>query len=215
MKIVIAGTTGIGKSTTVELLEKTLIKRGKKVQIVGELVVDSPFLDLFFKDIYEWGFLSQLDFLMNRFKQYIEVDKNPHQDRIVIFDRHFLEDLVFSELRIIRENRSKMISNTFKFIFDHLLEKNNSIEKPDYIFLLRSSFDTVVERLNKRGRKIEITIDKKYWQDLYYRYYGKTSYKKMLIEQSKKFIELDTDLLNSKQVVEKILRYISKRDDLK
>ncbi|RKX66795.1 MAG: hypothetical protein DRP42_02400 [Tenericutes bacterium] len=53
MKIVISGTTGVGKSTTVNLLKSKLEQEGKTVEIVGELVADSPYFDLYFNDLSE------------------------------------------------------------------------------------------------------------------------------------------------------------------
>jgi deoxyadenosine/deoxycytidine kinase len=51
MKIVISGTTGIGKSTTVNFIKKYYQQKGKKVCVIGELVVDNPYFDLYFDDL--------------------------------------------------------------------------------------------------------------------------------------------------------------------
>jgi len=51
MKLIISGTTGVGKSTTINILKKHYQSIGKKVVVLGELVVDNPFFDLYFDDL--------------------------------------------------------------------------------------------------------------------------------------------------------------------
>jgi deoxyadenosine/deoxycytidine kinase len=50
MKIVISGTTGVGKSTTVNNLKNYYQRKGKKVIIMGEILIESPYFDLYFND---------------------------------------------------------------------------------------------------------------------------------------------------------------------
>jgi len=53
MKIIISGTTGVGKSTTVNEVKRLFEEQGKKVRIVGEMVVDNPYFDLYFDNLSE------------------------------------------------------------------------------------------------------------------------------------------------------------------
>ena len=50
MKIVISGTTGVGKSTAVKKLQKYYKAKGKEVILRGELILDSPYFNLYFND---------------------------------------------------------------------------------------------------------------------------------------------------------------------
>ncbi len=213
MKIVISGTTGVGKSTTVKLLKKKLELMGKKVTVAGELVVDSPYFNLYFNDLAEWGALAQLDFLLERFKQYIELEiklqDNP--DQVIIFDRHFLEDKIFSHLKAVKAAVSAFDTNIHNIIWQELVDKIQDFDKPDYFVLLKADFDIVEDRMKKRGRSQEEKFNQRYWQDLYWRYYNSNKYRTIFKDYSKNFLELSTDDTNPEQVVENIIKYISKR----
>lgn len=209
MKIVISGTTGVGKSTTVNLLKDILENQhNKKVVLFDELVVNSPFIDLFFKSLTDWSFLAQLDFLMVRFNQYIESLNIPEdKNTIIIFDRSFLEDLIFINLEKIKLERSQMQTNIILTLYNILVD---SVEgnQFDYFLQLKASFDTIEERLKMRGRKIEELVNRTYWQDLYYKYYSKKEYEEIFRKNSKKLVKISTDYKKPSQVVDRIISII-------
>ncbi len=216
MKLIVSGTTGVGKSTTVKLLKKYYENKGKKVIVLGELVVDNPYFDLYFNELSNWGFIAQLDFVMQRFKQWLSLEdgfpSENKEDYVYIYDRHFLEDLIFAELKFVRDNTSYLLTQTYKVIYDELVKKIEEYEKPDFFILLKASYDTVYERqFEKRARTQEEKFNNKYWQDLYYRYYGSKKYKNIFKENTKNFVEIDTDDSNPKEVLEKITKYIERR----
>ncbi len=216
MKIVISGTTGVGKSTTVNLLKEHYEKKGKKVTLLTELVVDSPFFSLYFEDLEGWWLHASLDFLLGRFKQWFKIEtdlknKNP-MENVVIFDRMFLEDIIFSDLTRVKNSKSLLINEAFMEFYNTLIDKISDFEKPDFFILLKASFDTVSERqFDIRGRKVEENFESKYWQDLYYRYYGTKKYRNIFKENSKHFVEIDTDDCTPGEVLNKITKYIEKR----
>ncbi len=217
MKIIISGTSGVGKSTTVKVLKKHFESQGKEVSVLGELVVDSPYFDLYFNDLPNWGFIAQLDFLVQRFDQWVKMEQSYVDDEkhVVIYDRHFLEDIIFSELKEVREGYSVHLQNTYKIVYNELLKKVedfHEFEKPDFFIMLKASFDTVSQRqFIQRGRPLEEKFDQKYWQDLYYRYYSKSSYRKIFKGYTKNFVDIDTDESTPDEVVAKILKYINHR----
>ncbi|CRX37006.1 / dck_1 / Deoxyadenosine/deoxycytidine kinase /:492374 Reverse [Candidatus Hepatoplasma crinochetorum] len=213
MKIVISGTTGVGKSTAVNNLKNYYQKKGKKVIIMGEILVYSPYFDLYFNNFSTWNFLAQLDFLFERFHQFIEIEQKykDHKDIIIIYDRHFIEDKIFSELKLIKKGRTKLLDEAYKNVYNSMLDKINLFEKPDFFIVLRASFDVIMERMQKRNRSEEKKFDREYWQDLYYRYYSKKANKDIFRKYSKKYVELDTDYLTIDEVTENIIKYISKR----
>lgn len=210
MKIVISGTTGVGKSTIINLLKKYYEEQGKEVYLLGELVVDSPYFDLFFNENIEWGLLGQLDFLFQRFEQYVKFEKKYEENPniIILYDRHFLEDKIFSEMAQVTKNNSTMMKNVFSNVYSELLNKIDLFEKPDFLILLKASFDTIEYRMNKRNRGAELMFETKYWQDLYYRYYAKASHRERFIKYSKNFVEMDANDDNPEIVVNKIIKYV-------
>lgn len=213
MKIVISGTTGVGKSTAVNNLKNYYQKKGKKVIIMGEILVYSPYFDLYFNNFSTWNFLAQLDFLFERFHQFIEIEQKykDHKDIVIIYDRHFIEDKIFSELKLIKKGRTKLLDDAYKNVYNSMLDKIILFEKPDFFIVLRASFDVIMERMQKRNRSEEKKFDREYWQDLYYRYYSKKANKDIFRKYSKKYVELDTDYLKIDEVTENIIKYISKR----
>ena len=80
------------------------------------------------------------------------------------------------------------------------------------MFMLKASFDTVKERMNKRGREQEALFSDNYWQDLYYRYYGKSTYRQIFVEYTKDYIEIDTDFIAADKAAETIITYIKNRE---
>ncbi len=211
MKIIITGTTGVGKSTVVELLETKLKKSKRPVIRMGELVVNSEFFDYYFENLSEWGFLSQTSFLLDRFKQWIEVEhkiNNYVENAINIFDRHFLDDLIFSELDEIKETTSNIETIAYKVVYEELLKKLENAKKIDFLFLLKADFDVIAERMRKRGRENETAFEVDYWKDLYYRYYEEERYQKHFQRYSKKMIIIDTTHKNPLEVVKEIISYL-------
>lgn len=222
MKLVISGTSGVGKSTTVKLAKKHYESLGKEVVVLPELVLESPFFDLFYENLPKWSWIGQIEFILTRFKQWVEIeesykDKDPNSF-VIIYDRTFMEDLIFAELKNVRNAVPSFHQAAYKIIYDDLVEKINMYEKPDFYILLRATFDTVAERqFGQRGRdqenNEENNIDTKFWQDLYYRYYGAKKYRAIFRMYSKHFVEIDTDDSTPDEVLEKITRYIGKRTD--
>jgi len=216
VKIIITGTTGVGKSTAVELLETKLKKSKRPVIRMGELVVKSEFFDYYFENLNEWGFLSQTSFLLDRFKQWIEVEhkiNNYFDDAINIFDRHFLDDLIFSELYWIKQTTSNIETIAYKVVYDQLLEKLENAKKIDFLFLLKADFDVISDRMRKRGRENESTFNIKYWKDLYRRYYEDKKYQDHFKKFSKKMITIDTTNKNPQEVADEIISYLIKEKD--
>lgn len=224
MKMVISGTTGVGKSTTVELVKKHYENMGKEVKVLSELVVESPFFNLFYESLEGWSFLGQIEFVLGRFKQWIAIEENYRnkdpKSYVIIYDRHFLEDLIFAELKNVRSAVPAQLSRAYEVIYNQLVEKISLYEKPDFFVLLKATFDTVAERqFTQRGRKQESNeennIDNKFWQDLYYRYYGSKKYRKIFKDNAKDFVEIDTDDSNPTEVLKKVTKYVEKRFNIK
>ncbi len=220
MKIVISGTSGVGKSTTVALAKKHYEEQGKEVVVLTEMVLESPFFNLFYEDLPKWSWLGQIEFVLTRFKQWINIeetykDKDP-ESYVIIYDRTFMEDLIFAELKNVRLAVPSFHQKAYKIIYDDLVDKIDMYEKPDFFILLRASFDTVAERqFGQRGREQESNeennIDTKFWQDLYYRYYGAKKYREIFRSHSKHFVEIDTDYFNPEEVLAAITKYVGKR----
>lgn len=210
MRIVISGTVGVGKSTTTEKLIEKLNEKGYTVNYLSEETVNSPYLKHFYDEPAKWAFVAQLDFLMERFKQWlIDEKKRKTQDGdkvITVYDRHFIDDYIFAELHSIKENISAINSIVYHAVYKELLDKLvESSSQPDFFFLLEADLSTIVSRLHKRGRDAEKDTNEAYWKELYDSYYVKPKFKYHFDKYSKEVVSIDTENKEPEQVVEDIL----------
>lgn len=219
MRIVISGTVGIGKSTISKKLVKELKNLDFKSTLLNEDTAKSIYLDSFYKKPAEWAFISQLDFLMERFKQWLseeikinKMDNDYKKNYYTIYDRHFLDDYVFAELHSIKNNISMYNSLTYHSVYKELLEKMNKFNaQPDYFILLTGDLEeTILKRLVGRGRESEKEVDKKYWEDLYRNYYERPMFQNHFASNSRKFLKIDTNDKTPDQLVKEILAIITK-----
>lgn len=221
MRIVISGTVGVGKSTVSNLLFEEL-KKNNQLNLLKEETVRSIYLDYYYRNPQEWAFISQLDFLLGRFKQWLLDEKkretfakNSNKNYITIYDRHFLDDYVFAELHTIKENISNINSITYQAIYKELIDKMNFLKaRPNYFFLLTADFDIVIKRLKERNRKTEQDVDLKYWQDLYHNYYQRPMIQNHFKRNVEKMIIIDTANKTPEKVKEEIISYLKKEQKI-
>ena len=147
--IVLAGTIGAGKSRLKEMLAEHLGS-----QAFYESIDDNEVLPLFYANPEQYAFLLQIYFLNKRFasiKQAIEEDNN-------VLDRSIYEDSLLFHLNADLGRATE----TEVRVYDELLE--NMMEElpyaahkkhPDLLVHIRVSFETMLERIEKRGRSYE------------------------------------------------------------
>jgi deoxyadenosine/deoxycytidine kinase len=164
MRIVISGTVGVGKTTTSKNLKQRLVKKFDDVDFLLELPEDNPYLALYYHNRPEWSFLIQMDFLMARYRNLLEETErqNAHPGRVAIFDRHFLDDIVFAKLNSVQADMSAFQYAQYKNTNDELASKIKPEDQPDYFILLKASYDEVINRIHSRGRDSEQEVDEDY-----------------------------------------------------
>ncbi len=213
MRVVISGTVGVGKSTTTDELIKILEGKGYTVNHLREETADSPYLKHFYDEPEKWAFVAQLDFLLERFKQWL-VDEKKRKTQtgekvITVYDRHFIDDYIFAELHSIKENISQLNSVVYQAVYKELLDKLVESEtQPDYFFLLEADLSTIVSRLHKRGRDAEKDTNEEYWKELYNSYYTKPKFKHHFGKYNKQVISVDTENKTPEQVAQEISEII-------
>lgn len=158
--ITVSGNVGAGKSTLTR-------KVGEKLNFDThyEKVDGNPYLEDFYKNQHEWAFRLQLYFLSQRCRQQEAIcinGKNNIQDRSIYEDLEiFAKEL--HENGALSDRDFKTYKNLFFDITKHL-------RKPDLMICLEGSIDTVLERINQRGRDIEKSVNAGYWTALHNRY---------------------------------------------
>lgn len=158
--ITVAGNVGAGKSTLTKLVGEKL-----GLETHFEKVDGNPYLEDFYKDQNKWGFHLQLYFLAQRFKQQKEIAYNGLNN---IQDRSIYEDVeIFARNLYDNGKMSKRDYITYRELFSDMIPH---LKKPDLMIYLDGSIDTIINRINLRGREMEKSVDIKYWSNLHKRY---------------------------------------------
>ena len=154
--ITVAGNIGAGKSTLVKLLSERL-----GWQPFYEPVANNPYLADFYKDMNSWSFHSQVFFLTHRLCVYQELSAWPTS---VILDRSLYEDAeIFAGNLFAQGYLNERDYKTYQQLYSILL---NFLPTPDVIIYLRCSVSTLMDRIHKRGRDFERSMDSSYLETL-------------------------------------------------
>lgn len=153
MIITLAGMIGSGKSTLTTILSDYL-----GTPAYYESVTDNPILKLFYKDPKRYAFLLQIYFLNTRFSSMKQALKTNNS----IMDRSIYEDSLFFHTNAslgrvgVGDDSEKQVS-----VYDHLLEnmleeiKGMPKKSPDLMIGIKVSYETMIKRINIRGRDFE------------------------------------------------------------
>jgi deoxyadenosine/deoxycytidine kinase len=160
MHIAIAGNIGSGKTTLTSLLSKHY-----KWEPHYEDVDDNPYLNDFYQDMQRWSFNLQIYFLNSRFNQILDIRKT---GRDVIQDRTIYEDAFIFAPNL--HSMGLMTTRDFENYFTLFSLISSLIEPPDLLIYLRASIPTLVNQIQKRGRKYENSIRLDYLKRLNERY---------------------------------------------
>ncbi|MGC9471904.1 MAG: deoxynucleoside kinase [Bacteroidales bacterium] len=160
MHIAIAGNIGSGKTTLAGLLSKHY---GWEAHY--EDVDDNPYLNDFYEDMQRWSFNLQIYFLNSRFSQIVEIRKS---GKSVIQDRTIYEDAYIFAPNL--HSMGLMSTRDFENYFTLFNLMSSLIQPPDLILYLRASVPTLVNQIQKRGRKYENNIRLDYLKRLNERY---------------------------------------------
>ncbi|MGM0213920.1 deoxynucleoside kinase [Enterococcus sp. AZ109] len=166
--IVLAGTIGAGKSSLTAMLSEHLGS-----QAFYESIEDNEVLPLFYANPEQYAFLLQIYFLNKRF----ESIKKAMQDDNNVLDRSIYEDSLLFHLNA---DLGRATDTEVK-VYDELL--GNMMEElpyaahkkhPDLLVHIKVSFETMLDRIEKRGREYEqLSFDPTlydYYKELNYRY---------------------------------------------
>ena len=150
--ITIAGNIGAGKSTLVRMLSQRL-----EWEPFFEPVANNPYLADFYEDMAAWGFHSQIFFLSHRLRVYRELSDCQSS---VILDRSLYEDAeIFARNLYTKGIMSQRDYETYDALYRSLV---SFLPTPDLVIYLRASTDTLVGRIQKRGRDFEQTMKSEY-----------------------------------------------------
>ena len=168
MVITVGAMIGAGKSSLAKLIGEYF-----GTEVFYESVEDNPILPLFYTASEEeiqakrFPFLLQLYFLDTRFKSIKQALSNDNN----VLDRSIYEDWYFAKVNMELGRISELEFNMYERLLDNMMEELNEMPKksPDLMVYLSGSFETILNRINKRGRGYELAPDlveyyKKLWE---------------------------------------------------
>ncbi len=210
MMIVVGGMIGLGKTSVSELISKELGS-----DVFYENVENNPILPLFYtateEEIQEkrYPFLLQLFFLNTRFKAIKQA--LVHNNNVL--DRSIYEDLYFCKVNMELGRITELEFELYENILNNMLEELSELPKkaPDLMIYLKGSFDTVISRINKRGRAYEldpnlIAYYKKVWSG-----YDEWALKSYTASQIL-VVDMDnTDIINNREHARKLVEDVKNR----
>ncbi|RAK14192.1 deoxyguanosine kinase [Anoxybacillus vitaminiphilus] len=152
--ITVEGPIGVGKTSLAKAISEQF-----GYHLLKEIVDENPFLGKFYENIEEWSFQTEMFFLCNRYKQLEDIDRDfIKKQKPVVADYHILKNLIFAE-RTLKEQQYKK----YLKIYDILTE---DMPQPNVIIYLNASLDTLLQRIEMRGREFEKNIDPIYLKQL-------------------------------------------------
>ena len=207
MLLVVGGMIGLGKSSVAKILGEHF-----KSDVFYESVDDNPLLPLFYSESEEeiqrkrYPFLLQLYFLNTRFKSIKEALINDNN----ILDRSIYEDWYFAKKNMELGRISELEMNIYENLLNNMMEELESLPKkaPDIMIYLKGSFETVINRINLRGRDFEVDDSlKEYYQFLWRDYdnWVNNHYKASQVI----IVDMDNmDVVNSEEDKDKLIKMV-------
>ena len=166
--IVLAGTIGAGKSSLTALIANHFGS-----QAFYESIDDNEVLPLFYADPNKYAFLLQIYFLNKRFESIKQAMKDDNN----VLDRSIYEDSLLFHLNADLGRATDTEVKVYDELLANMLEELPYAahkKHPDLLVHIRVSFETMLERIEKRGREYEqLTFDPSlydYYKELNKRY---------------------------------------------
>ncbi len=153
--IVVGGMIGLGKTSVSQMLGEAL-----HTKVLYEKVDGNRILPLFYKASEEeskrnrYPFLLQLEFLNSRF----HAIKDALRDDNSVMDRSIYEDWYFAKKNEELGRISPLEMGIYEGLLENMMEELDSLPKksPDLMVYLKGSFETVLKRIQMRGRTFEL-----------------------------------------------------------
>lgn len=151
--IAIEGVIGAGKTSLARMLAEEI---GADLDL--EVVEENPFLGRFYEDRRSHAFVTQMFFLLSRYRQQMARTQMDLFGPRVVADYLFAKDRIFANITLDEDEL-----RLYERIADVLDEK---IPRPEVVVYLQASTEVLLRRIAWRGRAFERNMDPEYIQTL-------------------------------------------------
>lgn len=152
--IAVEGPIGIGKTSLAKKISTYF-----DFHLLEEIVDENPFLDKFYENISEWSFQTEMFFLCNRYKQMEDTENNfLKKNKPVVADYHIAKNMIFAR-RTLNDVQLEKYEQIYRIL-------TKDMPLPNMIIYITGSLETLLERINKRGREMEKNIEPDYLRQL-------------------------------------------------
>lgn len=155
--LIIEGVVGVGKSA----LMNVLVEEG--LTPFPEPVLNNPILDKFYYDRKRYAFPLQVFFLAKRFEHL----KAAAQVSDSVMDRSIYGDGIFAAMHKESGTMEPEEYGVYEQMYQVVIDE---VRKPDLLVYLQVSVDVAIQRIQKRGRVYEQTVERAYWEKLNEKY---------------------------------------------
>lgn len=204
--LVLAGNIGSGKTS---LTQKLSAHFGWQASY--ESVANNPYLADFYADMKSWAFHLQMYFLGNRA---LEIENLSRSGQSAVMDRSIYEDAhIFVRALHAMGNLSERDYQAYVKLYDLVLK---TLPKPSLLIRLGAPVETLVERIQRRARSIEETIDPDYLRllDSYYQQWAGEYEQSPTLTINSQLFDFLNDSRHFQEVVAGIDRCIETNSDL-
>ncbi|MCU7796466.1 MAG: deoxynucleoside kinase [Candidatus Thiodiazotropha sp. (ex Myrtea spinifera)] len=151
--VVVEGPIGVGKTSLVKRLADHF--RGETLLEAAE---ENPFLQRFYENPRESAFPAQLFFLFQRSQQMGDLQQGDMFKQRLIADFMLEKDRLFAQINLDPEEMK---------LYEQVYERMTlQAPAPDLVVYLQAPVDVLLERIRRRSRPQERTIDRDYLQRL-------------------------------------------------
>ena len=198
--IAVAGNMGSGKSSLVRFLCQQF-----DLTPFFEPNDRNPYLEDFYEDMPEYGFRSQMYFLIQRFRIHKEMET---LSETVVQDRTIYEDAeIFAQHLHKRRFIDARDWRTYQDLYETLTRE---LKPPDLMIYLKCSTPSLMKRIAQRGRKSEEDIPRAYvarLNDLYEEWFANYDRSPTLVLPSDR-MDYVTDLFDRHDLLSTISKFL-------